>query len=254
MTLEQTGLTPEVAGKVPEPGVEIPVAPKTPTVEELNKELQDAKGKTAEAEQRYKVAQGLLKQKDTRVKELEGRWQKLEDKVENLTYAIAKTQGKSEDTLTDDLGQKPPDFRKELDNLALRREAERVGESFRQRVEDIGLTPRDANYWIMQNLVRTDLKGAEDLIEELETEYQKKQESPPVIEPPKVEPLKELSDEDKDREYLERHGMLPTSTGAPSAGGSRSFTIAQIDKMSYEEYKANKEAIDTAQREGRITE
>jgi len=40
--------------------------------------------------------------------------------------------------------------------------------------------------------------------------------------------------------------------GGPSAGGTKTFTRAQIAKMSYTEYKANEKAIDEATRAGLI--
>jgi len=53
-------------------------------------------------------------------------------------------------------------------------------------------------------------------------------------------------------EEMKKRGLTTSGVGTPSASSSKVFSTKQIRDMSMEEYKANKDAIEEAQRLGKI--
>lgn len=118
---------------------------------------------------------------------------------------------------------------------------------YQRRTETLGLSETDEEYWELRDLVT-------------EGKYQRAEIKLKKLEAAKVKPKEEavvdaspfISEEAK-RKWMEEHGLLESEAGLPSGvGGKRTFTVAEIEAMSTDEYAKIKPEVDKARREGRI--
>ena len=129
--------------------------------------------------------------------------------------------------------------------MQVENEAKRVGEQYRQRVESLGLTEADDDYWTVYDHVISGnpsrLKAADSKLKKLEQAKTKVEgeEMSKETEEQRIERLAEEKAQTKYRAKLEEKGLLESDAGGPSAA-SRSF--AEIEKgyaageTSYEVY------------------
>lgn len=234
----------------------IEVAPEvTPEPEEmsaLRNQLSELQTKLEVAEGEAKAHQRVATEKGQALARQDERWGEVEalsDQMKLLAAAIAQSQNKSEDEFAEEIATKAPDLRLQFAQM----QAQRKVEGFQKRVEVLGLKQEDDTYWDVRDLVEAGkYERAEIKLKKLETQKAELQETT-VPEPAK------LTEDELEKKFLEKHGLLPTSTGGPSSGGKRFFTEADIADMAKltlgsPEYKARLKELNEAYQEGRITE
>lgn len=225
--------------------------------EELETKLAQAKAEgKAEAEEVYKGIQRTLSKKDTEIQELQ----------KKLSQPSPTGSKFKETVLADmraratELGEPNPKIAELETELAIEKQQDNERrkdvitqghrEKFEQKIKDAGLDPDNESFDRVWDAVKI-ARSVDGKFEEAEARLDR------VL--AKVKPVKvESETEDKEtklreeieREVLEKHGLLKTETGGPSAGGKRTFTEDQIADRDF--YEANRDEILLANKEGRI--
>jgi len=230
----------EIEGKTDETqfGQKIPAEPQQEepkpltTEETLQKEIAELRTKYEQTDKGLRSAQATLTQKDRLLKERENVRDEIET-LKNMVKILATQQNSGDDDFETTAKKKNPDIDKSFEELEQRQKAQEYQrkltetiDSYRQRVEAVGLTEKDEGYWeiykLVTNATPADFRLADIRLGKLEAEKEKT----PVDNKPTDE-AKKLEVALKEIERLKKvvSGELDTETGLPSGA---SATEAQI--------------------------
>lgn len=235
---------------------------KTYTQEELDAAKAEIK---TDADKQYQGIQRVVSQKDQKIKELEAKPTQPSIGGDDTVLEFLLQDRKSKAA---ELGETDPMIAKLEAELAERKQkqsqgaqlrwqeqvTQQQGEKFDQQIKEAGLDPSDER-----------LDDFHDAFEDAKEDgkfgkaERKLDRILGKIKPSESKGKETEEDtfakrlEEEKRKWMEEHGLLATETGGPSAGGQRSFTAEEIRTMSYKDFKANKEAINAAYIEGRVT-
>ena len=235
---------------------EVVTPPETETPEDLQSQLDAAKAEAADNLELYKGSQ----RKESKIAAREQR-QDVLDTIPSLQQEMADMREYNETMAAfleqklgaqDSYTEQPPVQRSPFAELRQRQEDRRKQPDEPSKKTETQVDPEDLRASVL----------AQGIVEEMDWNM----EHPSVkktlhLDDPK-EALKILRKEQKtqrDREVEERYqqklkdgGITTPETAGPSGQGTRSYTPAQIQAMSYAEYEANKESIEKAYRAGNI--
>ncbi len=221
MVTETQGLETEL--KVPETTQEPVVTPPEDPKVKLEKELAELRQKYEQTDKGLRSAQATLTQKDRLLKEKEDLRGEI-DTLKNMVKILATQRVKDADELETVAKQPTPDVNKaflELEQQQQARENQRKIQeqiaSYQSRVESLGLTENDENYWeiykMVTNATPADFRLADIRLKKLE----KEKESVPVAKKP-TDSEKEIAELKAKLKKLEmaNSGQLDSETGMPS--------------------------------------
>lgn len=207
-------------------------------------ELAQIKEQLQHMEDNWKREQKVSSKKEEEIQRLSGVKTDIDDLKEYmkvLTAAVAEKRGETEEEFETQIPTRKPDFLKQFETLDGKRKQEQLTrelDSYRKRVESLGLGEKDDEYWEIYDLVTTGdpvkMKRANLKLEKWEGDKsQVTSKETEVSEEDKVEKLAE----EKKRKWLEEKGLLDQDTGEPSAKAGRDMDKAYADgEVSEKEY------------------
>jgi len=206
----------------------------TQTTDETGEELAQLRTQLQSSEERVKNEQRISSQKEVELQTLKSQ---ISDRNADQQFqramlgALAEQKGVTEEYAEDAVRSRTPDFLKQYDDVMKRQderkqleEAKQKGVVYQQKVEALGLTPKNKSYREIYNYVRDgNFEFADAVIAELEDAKSAK--------PAEPEMDKKAEQKEKDLamiKELEGRGFnLATDVGGPSSAPSNNKEIIQ---------------------------